>query len=85
MQTVFKYPLKIQDEQQVKLPRGARLLRVMVQNGVPCLWAQVESGRDTEDRTIFIHGTAHPVDPNGEYLDSFMVNDGALVFHVFFI
>jgi hypothetical protein len=61
---IWKYDLEITDEQSFKMPKDAELLTVQLQYGVPMLWAVVNPfapGRPY--RTIFIHGTGHPVDP----------------------
>ena len=42
MKAVYKYPLKIDDYQQVILPMGAKILCIKVQNGTPCLWALID-------------------------------------------
>lgn len=67
------------------MPKDAELLTVQLQYGVPMLWAVVNPfapGRPY--RTIFIHGTGHPVDPRAQkYVATFQVSGGDLVFHVF--
>lgn len=39
---VYKYPLDIQDEVVIMMPKCARVLSVQVQNGRPCLWAAID-------------------------------------------
>lgn len=82
MKTVYKYFLKIEDLQVISLPRDAKLLCVQIQNGTPCLWAQVDDQLPHEDRTICIYGTGHKIAHIGlEYIGTFQIPD--LVFHVF--
>ena len=81
---IWKFPLEIDDLVSVEMPFGARVLTIQVQNGQPCLWALVEP-RNTSDGTtqLRIVGTGHDFDGKGEYIDTFQLMDGALVFHVF--
>ena len=86
MITVHKYPLKIADEQIIPLPKGARILTVQTQQGIPCLWTLVDTEAQPEDRHILILGTGHdsprPIS-SMRYLNTFQLHDGTLIFHVF--
>lgn len=83
--SVHKYPLDLKDEVEVRMPAFAEVLCVQVQNNVPCLWAKVDT-RESSIRTrrFFLVGTgnAMPVFA-GEYVGTFQLSGGALVFHVF--
>ena len=81
--TIWKYDLRLVDVQNVRLPVAAKILAVQVQRGVPRLWALVDPGAPEENRRIAIRGTGHPIDMAGEYIGTFQVEGGALVFHVF--
>jgi len=81
---IWKYPLKDADQQNLKLPVGAKILTVQIQRGVACLWALVDEEMmpSTEIRTIAIYGTGNPMpDEAGEYIATFQA--GEFVFHVF--
>lgn len=82
--TIWKYPLAITDRQTIDAPYGAKPLAVMIQNGVPCLWMQVDPVCSKVGHLVAIYGTGHTL-PNGpgEYAGSFMIDDGTLVFHVY--
>lgn len=81
---IFKYPLNITDTQQVMIPEGAKVLTAQVQNSSPCLWVLCEPNAPLAPRTINIHGTGHTVSEDaGEYVSSFQMYGGSLVFHVF--
>lgn len=60
---IWKYPIHITDTQAVSLPRGARIIACQAQGTVLFLWAIVDTTAGTEKRTIRIHGTGHPIDP----------------------
>jgi len=81
MKTIYKYPLEINDQQTVNLPSSARLLTVQVQNGVPCLWALVDTADRESPRLIQMFGTGHPSETAGVYIATFQF--GPLLFHVF--
>lgn len=82
--TIWKFPLKVTDDQVVIMPRGAKMLRVMPQHGLVCLWAEVDTEEPMTGRSINIFGTGQPMpsDP-GRFIDSFMLRDGGLVFHAY--
>lgn len=81
---IYKYQLKIVDEQTVDMPANAKILTVQSQNGNPMLWALVNSATPPEEQTIRIIGTGHPIEDfySLEYISTFQTPHG-LVFHVF--
>lgn len=83
--SIWKFPVAVTDEQLVEMPMGAKILSVDVQRETVCLWAEVNpEAAGKHYRTICIFGTGHrmPDDP-GSYIGSFMLHDGALVFHAY--
>lgn len=86
MKKVFKFPLKIEeDEQDIMMPAGAKVLTVQVQSGVPCLWAECNPDAECVSRTFLIRGTGHPIDDGieKEYIGTIQLHGGSLVLHVF--
>ena len=85
--TIWKFPFDITDNQEIEMPNGARIIKIDVQNNQPCLWAIVDPTKqyDTEPRVIRVYGTGHHVFvlDKLDYLDSFQLLGGQLVFHVF--
>ncbi len=83
--TIWKCMLRVDDLQIVYMPKGAKLLSVQIQNGVPCLWALVDPTEEQERRTIHMRGTGHNATlvKGLDYVSTFQMRDGALVFHVF--
>ena len=82
MKTIWKWTL--QRETTIDMPLGAKLLTVQEQHGEPQLWALVDPDAKTYQRTFRVYGTGHglPDDP-GEYVGTFQMHCGTLVFHVF--
>lgn len=84
MQTIYKYPIEVTDNQHINIPRDGKILTVQVQGGQPCLWVLVDPDNDPEDRHIEVFGTGHPIsDDERDYIGTFQMHGGALIFHVF--
>lgn len=85
MKRVYKYKLRIEDLQTIKLPSFAQILTVQLQKTNLCLWALVDPDETGEDlRTIEIRGTGHNMpETERKYLGTFQMMAGDLVFHVF--
>lgn len=70
----------------VVMPTNARLLRVQMQGDLnPCLWALVDPSKPVEQRIFDIFGTGHDgiSATHHKYVDTFQMEGGSLVFHVF--
>lgn len=83
--TIWKWSLVVTDVQAIQMPGGAQLLAVQMQGGAPQLWALVDpTEAHKEMRTIRIFGTGNPIgEYPGDYLGTFQLDGGALVFHAF--
>ena len=85
-QQVWKFPLRVEDEQIIEVPVGAEPLKAEMQNGELCLWMLVQPSSNKVSKKVHVHGTGHYVSnsvTSSDYVDSFMMHGGALVFHVF--
>lgn len=84
MKTIHKFPLQIVDEQTIDLPINYNALCVQVQNGIPCLWAEVNTNTITFPKTFKMVGTGHPIffDESFSYLGTVQI-DG-LVWHIYY-
>ena len=80
---IFKYPLKVVDCQEIELPHDYQLLTVQMQGGKPQLWARVTPDRPTVKLKIWTVGTGHEFNIKAEYVGTYQLHKGALVFHVF--
>lgn len=84
MQAVWKFPLGPFDLMEIDMPTGSRVLCVQCQDGAPQLWALCDVSAPKQTRVFHIYGTGHTHGAiNGEYVGTFQLADGALVFHVF--
>lgn len=81
---IWKFPLRVVPHQAINAPK-AKFLHVAVQCGQPCIWAEVIPETEAEITDIFIYGTGQPLleQDRGNYLGTFMMGDGRLVWHVY--
>lgn len=82
---VFKYPIETEDRQNIQIHKGYQILTVDTQNEKPCIWALVDDEAPIIVASIRTHGTGHEVyEPdNLQYIGSYQLLKGRLVFHVF--
>jgi hypothetical protein len=84
MRTIYKYPFNVSDVVELELPRGARVLHIDVQGGLPCLWALVDTDNPPERAAFRLFGTGQPlpddVTHTGHVTTFF---HGPFVWHVF--
>jgi hypothetical protein len=70
----------------LRLPIGAEVLTVQIQNGSPQLWAKVDTEQPTEPRIFAVVGTGHELPSsatNLRYIATVQIDGMLLVFHVF--
>ena len=85
MMRIWKFPLKLEDEQEVDMPSLACVLCVQVQDEIPCLWALVDEACPHVRRIVHIRGTGHIADgmEMAQYVGTFQLLGGIFVGHVF--
>lgn len=84
MLTIYKYPLKLEDEQILELPVNSQLLSVIVQREVICLYVKVDSlEKYTNGHKILIIGTGDPLEQDVTIDFIGTVQMGPFVWHVF--
>jgi hypothetical protein len=84
-QTIWKYPIPIQDHIEIEMPKTAKLLRFAEQSGGLFLWVMVPVG-DSEmvKRKLCLAGTGHTLDDYpAAYVGTVLLEGGRLVFHLF--
>jgi hypothetical protein len=83
---IYKYPLRIADEQYIPIADTSRILAVQVQQGELVLWAIIDiDTMDDGGRTLILcRGTGHDfTGDEREYIGTVQTHDGALVWHFF--
>lgn len=85
MKTIWKFELRLTDDQAVEMPAGAELLTVQLQGDTPCLWAVVDPYAPPGRRRIYIRGTGHSLrlTDDTRYLGTVQLHGGILVLHYF--
>ena len=85
MSRIYKYLLQFTEIQEIEMPKGAQVIHVGVQANSICLWAIVDTAHPAERRSFAILATGHHnFDPGiVHHLGSVIMNEGALVWHVF--
>jgi len=88
MYAVWKFPLVIDDYQEIEMPSLSKVLTVQTQGETPCIFALCETTIPHKVKRVFrIAGTGHPIDnvevASSDYIGTFQQFDGGLVFHVF--
>lgn len=85
MRTVYKYPFGLNTKASLFLPVGAEILHVDSQNGRIQVWALIDTDEtEQEKRIVAVYGTGHDIDEDdGKYINTFLVEGGAFVFHAF--
>lgn len=87
---IFKYALKIQDEQTLELPVGSQILSVAEQRGKMVVYALVAVTDENMSKMkvkILIKGTGHVISENiseFKFLGTVKLMGGDLMFHVFY-
>jgi hypothetical protein len=82
---IYKYPIKVYDEQAIRMPQSAELLSVQCQAGWPCVWAMVDTDEPMVLRDFGLVATGEPCERirAGKHVGTFQMRDGTLVFHLF--
>ena len=82
---IWKYQLKITDHQHIEMPCEHNILSVAVQNGVLCMWAEVNPDAYLTEVDIEIIGTGNPIYHTVDYERKFIgtVIMNPFVWHVF--
>ena len=82
---VFKYQLKIQEEQEIELPSHSRVLSVKNQRNSIVLYAEVRKDiKETNKIKVFLVCTGDKVPSDATlFLDTILLNDGNYVLHVY--
>ena len=88
MKSIFKYPLSLDDNPVVSMPKGARTLSVKMQDDNIMVWALVDVDAPYVDHLFAIRGTGHPVMPEveqGDFIGTVfdVVHGHPLVWHIF--
>lgn len=84
MKAVWKYPLP-EVVNHIEMPKDAQVLTIHEQRGDACLWALVNPTHEKETRLFCVLGTGSEFEEHDtmDYLGTFHLANGNMVFHVF--
>lgn len=83
--SIWKFELSM-DNLSIKMPKGAQILSVQVQNNRPCIWALVDPKAEIKEKVIEIFGTGEAIPCDGisrVFIGTFQLQEGTWVFHLF--
>jgi hypothetical protein len=83
MKTIWKFPLSLNTEQEIKLPREAVIISVQFQKGILFLWAKIDTESDTEERKVAIVVTGDDCDWCSRWNYIGTVQNNIYVWHIF--
>ena len=79
---IYKYKLKIEIVQTIKMPANARILSIQAQGNELCLWAEVFAENQLDERTFLIRGTGQAFAKGSDvYLATVQV--GGFYWHIY--
>ena len=85
MKTIYKYNFEITGSFSIKMPKGSKIFSVEEQSKKPAIWAIVDTSQKEESVFFELRGTGQPFNGlEGEYIDTFYMFNGDLVFHLFY-
>lgn len=83
MKTIYKYNINLQGSSLI-LPKGAKILSAQAQSCSLCLWAEIDTNADREERFFEVYGTGHQIiDNHGKRKFIATVQIEGFVWHVF--
>ena len=83
MKTIYKYSIKVTDKQEIQIPCNAKIIHVGLDpQGVPCLWAEVDTTAPMKPVSVFIVGTGNPM-PHVAHTHFGSFIQGPFMWHVY--
>ena len=95
MRTIYRYDIKLQEEQEIYVPElsfgnmrtafQGQVLKVDMIRGIPSIWCLVDTDMPSRKVKIHLVGTGWVVPDNilnGDYLGSFIIGDSE-IYHLF--
>jgi len=84
MRRIFKYSIPVQNDIEIMMPEECLVISCQMQHGEPWIWAVVDDESPLIPHHFNMVGTGHPADHlEGAFIDTFQMQEGRLVFHLF--
>jgi len=81
MRKIWKFT--ISEQTRILVPEGSEILDFQLQKGKPQIWLMVDEEKPTVTRNFEIFGTDRDVPDEAQYIGTFQLLLGELVFHLF--
>lgn len=81
MRVIYKYPLA--DETTIMLPANAEVRNVHCQQGIPCIWVELDPTALTEFRTFRVRGTGQDTPKEWIYVGTCHDEPMGFVWHIY--
>ena len=82
---IWKYSLFLIPHQAITIPKGAEIISLQIQDGIPCIWVLVSPEAEIEIKHFRMLGTGNYLDDHFtspyKFIGTFQ--DSPYVFHVF--
>ena len=82
MNVIWKYDTPVLDEFAVNLPEESEVVHVNSINDKPYMWVIHDPTNDYKQRTFYVKGTGHNIDPKLDHIGTFIILDGSFVGHL---
>lgn len=93
MRKIYKYPLFHEGipsnvKFSIVLPKSAIILKIALQNGLPYLWAQIDTSQPKENIVFYAIGTGYELPfeaskANWQYMETLIWPEGDFVLHYY--
>lgn len=84
---IFKYQIQQLHKFTLLIPKGARILDIDVQKGIPQMWVSVEDDQPEELRMFHLFETGEAIPQEiyrmSDYIGTFQLLGGDIVLHLF--
>jgi hypothetical protein len=74
MKTIYKYQLAYTRTFSIEMPQSAKILTVLMQGGIPCIWAEIDTTKPMVNRKFILLTTGEEMRGLGSaaYVGSFV-------------
>jgi len=84
MTQIWKYELKTVRYPEIEMPENSKILTVQIQNGIPCIWVEVDPiFKKTVLRRFEFVPTGQNVNPHALYIATLQFNGGKIIQHLY--
>ena len=83
MITIYKYQFQIADKIEIEMPIHSDILAIQLQNGIPTMWAKVDTSLQKVKRIFVVFGTGHEISSVFDYRHIGTIQLNGFVWHIF--